>query len=135
MTTLRRRTFIVGGLAGAGAGVLAPKLANAIGYPFTLGAASGAAAADGSVIWPRPALTADGPGATPNTTTAAEWQLAPDERFTSIARTGTFTTTQAGAPSVHVTLTGLEPGREYWYRFRTGGHISPTGRALTAPAV
>ena len=41
MTTLRRRTFIVGGLAGAGAGVLVPRLANAIGYPFTLGVASG----------------------------------------------------------------------------------------------
>jgi alkaline phosphatase D len=138
MTTLRRRTFIVGGLAGAGAGVLVPKLANAIGYPFTLGVASGEPAADGFVIWTRLAptpLNADGLGGMPNTNTAVEWQVATDERFTSIARTGTVTTTQAGAHSVHVTLTGLEPGREYWYRFRTGGHISPTGRALTAPAV
>ncbi|SDP33263.1 alkaline phosphatase D family protein [Lentzea jiangxiensis] len=138
MTTLRRRTFIVGGLAGASAGVLLPALANAIGYPFTLGVASGEPAADGFVIWTRLApnpLNADGLGGMPNTSTAVEWQVATDERFTAIARTGTFTTTQAGGHAVHVTLTGLEPGREYWYRFRTGGHISPVGRTLTAPAV
>ncbi|SEQ87275.1 alkaline phosphatase D [Lentzea xinjiangensis] len=138
MTTLRRRTFIVGGLAGASAGVLVPRLANAIGYPFTLGVASGEPAADGFVIWTRLAptpLNADGLGGMPNTATAVEWQVATDERFTSTVRTGTVTTTQAGAHSVHVTLTGLEPGREYWYRFRAGGHISPAGRALTAPAV
>ena len=28
---------------------------------------------------------------------------------------------------------GLEPGREYWYRFRQGRHLSRTGRAHTAP--
>ena len=137
MTTLRRRTFIVGGLAGASAGVLVPPLANAIGYPFTLGVASGEPAADGFVIWTRLApnpLNGDGLGGMPNTNTAVEWQVATDERFTAIVRTGTFTTTQAGAHSVHVTLTGLEPGREYWYRFRTGGHLSPVGRTLTAPA-
>src|SRR5262249_14217147 len=30
--------------------------------------------------------------------------------------------------------TGLEPGREYWYRFRIDGNISPIGRTKTAPA-
>src|SRR5690606_34645518 len=28
---------------------------------------------------------------------------------------------------------GLEPGREYFYRFRTGRHLSPVGRTRTAP--
>ncbi|MGW4209013.1 alkaline phosphatase D family protein [Lentzea sp. NPDC004789] len=138
MTTLRRRTFIVGGLAGASAGVLVPSLANAIGYPFTLGVASGEPAADGFVIWTRLApnpLNADGLGGMPSTGATVDWQVATDEHFTSLARTGTVTTQAASAHSVHVTLTGLEPGREYWYRFRTGGHISPAGRTLTAPAV
>ncbi|SDF37158.1 alkaline phosphatase D [Lentzea fradiae] len=138
MTTLRRRTFIVGGLAGASAGILVPSSAGAIAYPFTLGVASGEPAADGFVIWTRLApspLNADGLGGMPNTATAVDWQVATDERFTAVVRSGTVTTQQASAHSVHVTLTGLEPGREYWYRFRTGGHISPVGRALTAPAV
>src|SRR5687767_623579 len=98
MTTLRRRTFIVGGLAGASAGVLAPPLANAIAYPFTLGVASGEPAADGFVIWTRLApspLNADGLGGMPNTNQTVEWQVATDEHFTTVTRTGTFTTTQA----------------------------------------
>jgi alkaline phosphatase D len=35
---------------------------------------------------------------------------------------------------VHVDVCGLRPGREYWYRFRTGRHVSPAGRTRTAPA-
>ena len=31
-------------------------------------------------------------------------------------------------------LSGLSPGREYFYRFRTAGHLSPVGRTRTAPA-
>lgn len=38
------------------------------------------------------------------------------------------------AHSVHVELRGLKPGREYFYRFRSGQHISPVGRTLTSPA-
>lgn len=38
------------------------------------------------------------------------------------------------AHAVHVTLTGLEPGREYWYRFSTNGYRSRVGRGKTAPA-
>ena len=94
MTTLRRRTFIVGGLAGASAGVLALTLANTIGYPFTLWVASGEPAADGFVIWTRLApnpLNADGLGGMPSTGATVDWQVATDEHFTSLARTGTVT--------------------------------------------
>lgn len=35
---------------------------------------------------------------------------------------------------MHVELTGLRPGSEYFYRFRTGGYLSATGRTRTAPA-
>jgi alkaline phosphatase D len=34
---------------------------------------------------------------------------------------------------VHVEVNGLQPGREYHYRFRAGGHLSPVGRTRTAP--
>ena len=36
--------------------------------------------------------------------------------------------------SVHVEVAGLQPGREYWYRFRAGDEISQIGRTKTAPA-
>ena len=38
------------------------------------------------------------------------------------------------AHSVHVECGGLEPGRDYWYRFIAGGEASPIGRTRTAPA-
>ena len=37
------------------------------------------------------------------------------------------------AHSVHVELAGLRPGADYFYRFRTGGYVSPAGRTRTAP--
>ena len=36
--------------------------------------------------------------------------------------------------SVHVEVDGLQPDREYWYRFRAGSEISHVGRTKTAPA-
>ena len=36
--------------------------------------------------------------------------------------------------AVHVEVDGLEPGRDYFYRFRAGGAESPIGRARTLPA-
>ena len=35
--------------------------------------------------------------------------------------------------SVHVEVAGLEPGREYWYRFHAGDEVSQIGRTKTAP--
>ena len=35
--------------------------------------------------------------------------------------------------SVHVEVAGLEPAREYWYRFRAGDEVSQIGRTRTAP--
>ncbi|GLZ36369.1 phosphodiesterase [Lentzea sp. NBRC 105346] len=136
MTALRRRTFILGSLTGVGATTLATSSANAISYPFTLGVASGEPAPDGFVIWTRLApspLNADGLGGMPSTSISVEWQVATDRNFTQLVRTGTFTAVPASAHSVHVEVGGLQPGREYHYRFRAEGHISQTGRALTAP--
>ncbi|SDH89578.1 alkaline phosphatase D [Actinokineospora alba] len=138
MTRLQRRTFLIGGLASAGATILTASSASAALYPFTLGVASGEPNADGFVLWTRLApspLNADGLGGMSSANVAVEWQVSTDQYFTTLAASGTFTATQAWGHSVHVELTGLLPGREYWYRFRAMGHISPVGRARTAPAV
>ncbi len=62
------------------------------------------------------------------------WEVARDRLFRTIEQKGTATASPDLAHSVHVEVTGLEPAREYFYRFRAGGEISQTGRTRTAPA-
>jgi len=140
-----RRTF----LAGAAAAAALPYLTTGGGAPvalwrglrladpFTLGVASGDPTADGIVLWtrlaPRP-LDETGRGGMPARPVEVEWQLAADERFRRIMRKGTVTARPEHAHSVHVEVAGLEPGREYFYRFRALGEVSPAGRTRTAPA-
>ncbi|TDV48852.1 alkaline phosphatase D family protein [Actinophytocola oryzae] len=138
--SLRRRTFLLGGLAGTGAGLVAFRSASAAAaaYPFTLGVASGEPSADGFVLWTRLApnpLALDGLGGMPDTPVAVEWQVGADPYFASVVASGTATAVRASAHSVHVTVAGLAAGREYWYRFRVDGQISPVGRTRTAPSV
>ncbi|MFT7838460.1 alkaline phosphatase D family protein [Saccharothrix sp. BKS2] len=137
MSPLTRRALIAGGVASAGATILAPAVANALAYPFTLGVASGEPAPDGFVIWTRLApspLAADGLGGMAADPVTVEWQVATDNRFTQVVRSGSTVATRDWAHSLHVEVTGLQPGREYSYRFRAAGHISPVGRGVTAPA-
>jgi alkaline phosphatase D len=63
-----------------------------------------------------------------------EWQVAEDAGFRSVVRTGTAIAQRDWAHSVHVEVTGLPAASEFFYRFRSGGHISPVGRTRTAPA-
>ncbi|WP_026425254.1 alkaline phosphatase D family protein [Actinokineospora inagensis] len=138
MTRLQRRTFLIGGLASAGVVLASGGLATAVAYPFTLGVAAGEPVADGFVIWTRLApspLNADGLGGMGTANVDVEWQVATDQNFTQLVRTGTYTASQAWAHSVHVEVSGLQPGAVYFYRFRAQGQISPVGRARTAPAV
>lgn len=105
--------------------------------PFTLGVASGDPLPDGFVIWTRLAvspLAPDGLGGMAPTRRQVNWQVATDERFRDVVRAGEVTAGSEWAHAVHVEVGGLQPGREYYYRFRTGRWLSRAGRALTAPA-
>lgn len=102
--------------------------------PFSLGVASGDPASDGFVLWTRLApnpLDPDG-GMAPEVVDVA-WEIASDEAFTQIVRTGVERALPSQGHSVHAEIHGLEAGREYFYRFHVGGVTSPVGRALTAP--
>jgi len=104
-------------------------------YPFTLGVASGDPAPDGAVLWSRLApepLLAD--GGMPDLPVTVEWKVARRPSMTSVDREGEFVTAAASAHSLHVEVDGLEPDREYWYRFRAGRHLSDVGRLRTLPA-
>lgn len=103
-------------------------------YPFTLGVASGDPAADGFVLWTRLAPEPLDGGGMPTVPFEVAWEVGRDPAFRTIAQKGTALARPELGHSVHVEVAGLEPGREYWYRFRSGGESSQTGRAVTAAA-
>lgn len=104
--------------------------------PFQLGVASGDPAADGVVLWTR--LVADINAANfgvPPHAIPVRWEVARDSGMKQIVRTGRAAATPELGHSVHVEVSGLEPGREYFYRFHVDDATSPVGRAKTAPAI
>ena len=103
-------------------------------YPFTLGVASGDPLPDGIVLWTRLAPEPLSGGGMPTANVDVDWELATDLDFRSITQKGTAIARPELGHSVHVEVSGLQPGREYWYRFRAGGEVSQRGRTMTAPA-
>ncbi|MGH6768383.1 MAG: alkaline phosphatase D family protein [Xanthobacteraceae bacterium] len=103
-------------------------------YPFSLGVASGDPAPDGFVIWTKiaPSPLAHG-GGMPKKPVEVEWSVASDERMTTVAAKGTAIAHPELGHAVHVEVGGLEPAREYFYRFTVGGERSRIGRAKTLP--
>jgi alkaline phosphatase D len=137
---ISRRDLLAAGGAGAVAlsfGGLFSSRAAALprgAYPFVAGVASGEPAPRSVVLWTRIALDALGrtpvKGAIP-----VAWQVAQDERMTRVVARGVVPATDREGHSVHVEVPGLQPGREYWYRFYANGEASAVGRTRTAPAV
>lgn len=138
MTT--RRNFLIGTLGFAGTGLLARGRVRAAEYfrfstyPFTLGIASGYPTPDSMVLWTRLAPSPLEPGGgMPAEVVPVDWQIATDEHMRSVVQHGTAYATPEWAHSVHVEPSGLDPGRDYWYRFESGGLRSRVGRTRTAP--
>jgi alkaline phosphatase D len=138
-----RRTVLRTGLAAGvllATGSLLPtaEATGRAGYPFTLGVASGEPSPEGFVLWTRLAtdpLAADGLGGLGQRHSQVEWELATDAGFRRVERRGTEWTGPEVGHSVHVELAGLRAGSEYFYRFRAGGELSPSGRTRTAPPI
>jgi alkaline phosphatase D len=103
-------------------------------YPFTLGVASGDPLPDSVVLWtrlaPNPVVTGEG---LMDRQYAVPWRVATDENFTNIVKEGAAHARPEFGHSVHVDVKGLEPGREYFYQFKSGPELSPVGRTKTAP--
>lgn len=135
-----RRRFLVGG---SGLMLLAGIVPTSVWAkptfkenPFSLGVAAGDPAADGFVIWtrlaPKPLQPDGGMRMQP---VAVQWEVAEDDKFARIARSGETLALPDLAHSVHVEVEGLKPGRPYWYRFTVKGAArSDIGTARTAPA-
>ncbi len=103
------------------------------GYPFTLGVASGSPRSDSVVLWTR--LLPDPLNALALAPIGykVRWEISEDESFHHIIGRGEHTALPELAHSVHVDVVGLQPERNYWYRFMLGDAVSPVGRTCTAP--
>jgi alkaline phosphatase D len=140
MLRTSRRSFLAGSLIAAGAAVLPDwRTLRAADLrfkanPFSLGVASGYPAPTSVVLWTRIAPSPLEPGGgVPAGVVPVKWELATDEKMAKVVRRGEEYATPEWAHSVHVEPDGLEPGRDYWYRFTVGDARSIVGRTRTAP--
>ena len=94
---------------------------------FGYGIASGDPLSDRVILWTRVNL---GDNAPP---TNVQWELANDPGFVTLVGSGTVATSSEQDHTVKVDATGLQPGTQYWYRFKHGAETSATGRTRTLP--
>ena len=134
MTYGRRQFVRLAAIAATAAGCSRQDRAPAFkADPFTLGVASGDPSPDGFVLWTRLAPDPLNGGGLADDV-GVRWELASDDAFRQVVRSGTATASAELAHSVHVEISGLEADRWYWYRFSAGDAQSPAGRARTMPA-
>ncbi len=102
---------------------------------FAHGVASGDPRPTSVVIWTRVTPTsASTPGSGAGPAVIVRWQVATDQRFRRVVCSGHVGTDHRRDHTVKVDVTGLQPGRSYYYRFSYGRHRSPHGHTRTAPA-
>lgn len=94
---------------------------------FGYGVASGDPLADRVILWTRVNVGDGGP-------TSVQWELASDPGFAALVGSGSVATSSEQDFTVKVDATGLQPGRQYWYRFRHGSETSGIGRTRTLPS-
>jgi alkaline phosphatase D len=119
-----------GGALPARRGDAAPRFRS---DPFELGVASGDPLPDGVVLWTRLSGAALAETGRHEAQVPVRWEVAEDEGFGRIVRSGENLAIPALGHSVHAEVEGLEPGRVYHYRFISGGAVSRVGRTRTAP--
>jgi len=100
-------------------------LATMTSDPFQHGVASGDPLPDRVIIWTR--LTTDAPSA------RLHWVVARDPELRHVVAVGEATARAQHDHTVHVDVTGLEPGTEYHYCFLAGAASSPVGSTRTLP--
>jgi len=113
----------------------ATRLARVTANPFYLGVASGDPRPDSVVIWTRLARETLGNALSRNEPVAVDYEIAETANFSTIYRKGSAAALPELGYSVHLDLQGLNPGKEYYYRWMLGGEVSNVGRTKTAPAL
>ncbi|MFI6866891.1 alkaline phosphatase D family protein [Nocardia sp. NPDC050406] len=131
-----RRAVLAGGVVAAGAatGWLA-RPAYADSRVFRHGVASGDPLPTAVVLWTRVTPSDQAaPGSGLGEPVSVDWEIALDENFAQVRACGTEIASAGADHTVKVDAGGLEPHRDYFYRFRALGQISAVGRTRTAPA-
>ncbi|WP_161605942.1 alkaline phosphatase D family protein [Microlunatus speluncae] len=139
---LDRRRFLIltGGVVAAavGAQALWQQRAAALSLdeaPFTLGVASADPDAGSVALWTRLAVDpAAADGGMPDQVIDVGWEVAADEDFTEVVRSGQVPARPEQVHSVHVLVDGLSANTWYWYRFTADAGTSRVGRTRTLPA-
>jgi len=140
----RRRFMQFAGVGTAAAvGLQVPTLGASLaaaevnpGDTFSLGVASGDPLPNGVVLWTRLApdpLALDGHGGMAEEPVKVRWEVSKDESFRQVVRRGVELADPESGHAVHAEVSGLAPGRDYYYRFIADGETSPVGRTRTAP--
>ncbi len=135
------RRQLLKSLAAASGAALLPRALRAADaqplpeYPFKLGVSSGYPTDRSVILWTRLAPQPDQPGGgMAPVDQPLRYELATDDRFRRIVARGDARAEARFAHSVHQEVKGLDPVRDYWYRFIAGAHMSPAGRTRTLPA-
>ncbi|WP_020171502.1 alkaline phosphatase D family protein [Gordonia polyisoprenivorans] len=119
--------------------VAAPVTTPAASAVFAHGVASGDPLPDRVILWTRITATSDAlPGSGRGAGSTVRWEIAHDERFATVAASGSVNALAERDFTVKVDAAGLTPATEYHYRFRVTsgpatGAVSPVGRTRTAP--
>ncbi len=95
--------------------------------PFYHGVASGDPTQDAVIIWTKLTPADSTPEA------KGTWEVSSSEDFSSIAKSGEYTTRPERNYTVKIDVKGLEAGSTYFYRFQYEGSYSISGRTKTAP--
>jgi alkaline phosphatase D len=137
---MRRREFLVDVTRLAALAATVPNDWRVVRYPrladepFSLGVASGDPTPTSAMLWTRIAPRPLEPlGGMDSLKVMVAWEVAADERFSTIVKQGRATGFPELGYSIHIDVTGLEPDRWYFYRFHVGQATSPVGRLRTTP--
>ena len=95
--------------------------------PFYHGVASGDPRDESVVIWTRFTPERKLPEV------EIYWEVASDPTFQFLVESGRFATGPARDYTVKVVVENLQPGEEYYYRFKKGTKTSETGKTRTTP--
>ncbi|MEO0398199.1 MAG: alkaline phosphatase D family protein [Pseudomonadota bacterium] len=133
---LTRRTALTAALAGGASACTTPRrmtpftALDASDYgAFQHGVASGDPGPRSLVLWTRVTPAQSGAAGV----IEAEWEIARDANFTDVAKKGVALTGPSRDWTVKVLVDDLTPGAQYFYRFRSGDAVSPTGKTRTLP--
>lgn len=126
MVTIDRRRLVLAGMYGLGAMALPGVASVLFSRGFTHGVASGEPGPDSVLLWTRYVADSD---------VALRVEVAADTLFQRVVSGAQATSLPDRDHTARVTVSGLEPGRWYFYRFiAPDGSISPVGRTRTLPA-